>query len=106
MSKEKEGGSGAPHIPPRPPPRQRGSSRGSVDAPGPTPGRTSEDSVRILASALAEEAGEGEAPSLPTVPSAANDILADLDALQREVDAFRAQQGRSGSRSASGASAG
>ena len=42
---------------------------------------------------LGEEQGGGR-PRSQTQDSAANDILADLDALQREVDAARAKFGK------------
>lgn len=96
--------------PPPPPSRQRGSSKGSMDgsaaANNSNPNvRSSVDSVRILPGTLAEEpdsglAGNHDSPGLETassagsgngVPSSANDILADLTALQREVDALRGQ---------------
>jgi hypothetical protein len=70
--------------PPPPPPRQRGSSKGSMDGgsagtitPGGGGGRTS-----------TEEGGERGV----TQDSSANDILAELDALRREVDALRGGQ--------------
>ncbi|KAM5365906.1 hypothetical protein ACJZ2D_010739 [Fusarium nematophilum] len=59
-------------APPPPPRRQRGSSRGSMEGP---PRKTSIDGV-------------GRAES-----SRGADILADLDALQREVDALRGKLG-------------
>ncbi|KAK0713056.1 hypothetical protein B0T26DRAFT_353572 [Lasiosphaeria miniovina] len=96
---------------PPPPPRARGSSRSSVDgqlaysshvtvsAPPPLPPaarRTSVDSVRILSETLAEEPGleGGEEYGLQREvqdATAVNDILADLTALQREVDALRGE---------------
>ncbi|KAH7029201.1 uncharacterized protein B0I36DRAFT_363776 [Microdochium trichocladiopsis] len=76
--------------PPPPPPRQRGSSRGSM-----------ESHTRPALKDLNSQSG-GEAPvsttlaaanSLPTgvVENQGADILADLDALQREVDALMKQ---------------
>jgi hypothetical protein len=103
----------APPPPPPPPPRQRGSSRGSIDAPNSAnPRRQSADSVGMLGKPLVEEpAAEAEearnawnadapsqssgaaAPPLPTLEAGkAEDILADLDALQREVDALIGKQ--------------
>ncbi|KAM0345399.1 hypothetical protein ACHAPU_006562 [Fusarium lateritium] len=86
-------------APPPPPRRQRGSSRGSVDGPR----RTSLDSVgKVGSSQVTEEEPEGVAATIgsgPTSPQSANvpgkgfDILADLDALQREVDALRGKMG-------------
>lgn len=71
-------------MPPPPPPRLRGSSKGSVDgsAMG-TPGGS-----RILGGALAEEPAVDVTVATGD-SSAANDILADLTALQREVDLLR-----------------
>ncbi|KAH7361782.1 hypothetical protein B0T11DRAFT_77832 [Plectosphaerella cucumerina] len=76
-------------APPPPPPRQRGSSKGSMDGPGPV-GRGSLDSVRVFTppgpqGGIAEEAAAEERRG--------EDILADLDALQREVDALRGKYG-------------
>ncbi|EPE05167.1 hypothetical protein F503_03772 [Ophiostoma piceae UAMH 11346] len=81
--------SSAAHHPPPPPPRQRGSSRGSMDGPGAlpaTPRQVSGEGVRRVVGTAEEEKTEDG-------PSAATDILADLDALQREVDALRGQFG-------------
>ncbi|KAF6810767.1 hypothetical protein CPLU01_15242 [Colletotrichum plurivorum] len=78
-------------APPPPPPRQRGSSRGSMDGyPGAR--RPSIDSTRAFGTNVPEEPG-AEGASLGYVGKGA-DILADLDALQREVDALRAQQAK------------
>ncbi|KAK3346729.1 hypothetical protein B0T25DRAFT_286508 [Lasiosphaeria hispida] len=77
-----------PLAPPPPPPsRQRGSSKGSMDGAG---RKGSIDGVRILgvSETLAEEPGPVIGESAEDV-SAAKDILADLTALQREVDALR-----------------
>ncbi|KAF9771591.1 hypothetical protein IL306_010763 [Fusarium sp. DS 682] len=86
-------------APPPPPRRQRGSSRGSVDGPR----RTSLDGVgKAGSSQVAEEEPDSVAATVgsgPTSPQSANepgksiDILADLDALQREVDALRGKLG-------------
>ncbi|KAK1766425.1 hypothetical protein QBC33DRAFT_541014 [Phialemonium atrogriseum] len=96
VGREKDGGAaGSGSIPPPPPPpkRSRGGSRDGADGPG---RRTSVDGVRVLGGAVVEEPGvevvreEGEAGAEEAADhSAANDILADLDALQREVDALR-----------------
>ncbi|KAM4064564.1 hypothetical protein HRG_005069 [Hirsutella rhossiliensis] len=83
-----------PARPPPPPPRQRGSSSGSLDA---LPRRTSGEAAsahsgqRLLVSSSGGTAtlGEEQAPD----PGKGDDILADLDALQREVDALRGQIG-------------
>ncbi|KAH6668148.1 hypothetical protein F5X68DRAFT_216805 [Plectosphaerella plurivora] len=77
-------------APPPPPPRQRGSSKGSMDGPGPV-GRGSLDSVRVFTppgpqGGIAEEQAAAE-------EGRGDDILADLDALQREVDALRGKFG-------------
>lgn len=86
-------------APPPPPRRQRGSSRGSVDGPR----RTSIDSVGKAGSIqVTEEEPDGVTATMgsgPSSPRSANepghslDILADLDALQREVDALRGKIG-------------
>lgn len=74
-------------APPPPPPRQRGSSKGSVDAPGASQ-RTSLDTTRVFTppahNHVAEDAGQEGLRE-------GQNILADLDALQREVDALRGQ---------------
>jgi hypothetical protein len=90
-SREKDSGSMGPPPPP-PPKRSRGGSRGSTD--GVLVRRTSVDSVRVLGGAVAEIVEEPASTSEDT--SAANDILADLDALQREVDALRGQYEKPG----------
>ncbi|GKT48697.1 uncharacterized protein ColSpa_08878 [Colletotrichum spaethianum] len=81
-------------APPPPPPRQRGSSRGSMDGYGTR--RTSIDSTRAMGSNVPEEpAAEDNAQDYAAADAGkAADILADLDALQREVDALRAAQGK------------
>ncbi|KAJ4269642.1 hypothetical protein NW762_001310 [Fusarium torreyae] len=86
-------------APPPPPRRQRGSSRGSVEGPR----RTSLDGVGKAGSSQVTEEGPDDAAATigsgPTSPQPANepgksvDILADLDALQREVDALRGKLG-------------
>ncbi|KAF4456549.1 hypothetical protein F53441_1381 [Fusarium austroafricanum] len=86
-------------APPPPPRRQRGSSRGSVDGPR----RTSLDGVgKSGSSQVPEEEPDHVATTVgsgPTSPQSASepgksvDILADLDALQREVDALRGKLG-------------
>ncbi|KAL0936988.1 uncharacterized protein CTRU02_209204 [Colletotrichum truncatum] len=85
---------GKENAPPPPPPRQRGSSRGSMDGYG-VVRRTSTDSTRAFNTNVPEEPG----PEDITQGAAADtgkgaDILADLVALQREVDALRARQGK------------
>ncbi|KAF5024012.1 hypothetical protein F66182_3914 [Fusarium sp. NRRL 66182] len=85
-------------APPPPPRRQRGSSRGSVEGPR----RTSLDGAGKAGSGqVAEEAddaaaviGSGPASRQSAVePGKSVNILADLDALQREVDALRGKLG-------------
>ncbi|KAH8888649.1 hypothetical protein GQ53DRAFT_749049 [Thozetella sp. PMI_491] len=104
VSREKEGGAIAP---PPPPPRQRGSSKSSIDAPSLGPRRTSIESVKFRGGSRAEESEiaivkeEDEGTTLPADPepipeSEATNILADLDALRREVDALRGQYGQAG----------
>ncbi|CAK7199818.1 hypothetical protein SEUCBS139899_002504 [Sporothrix eucalyptigena] len=93
--------------PPPPPTRQRGSSRGSMDAPAhlaspsatalSTPRQVSSESVRRPGSAANTSqslapADESDEPAEPAENSGmADHILADLDALRREVDALRGQ---------------
>ncbi|KAF4988868.1 hypothetical protein FDECE_14894 [Fusarium decemcellulare] len=87
-------------APPPPPRRQRGSSKGSIEGP---PRRTSIDGVaKTGTSQLTEEEPYDAAATIssgPTSPQSAAapgkgaDILADLDALQREVDALRGKLG-------------
>ena len=62
------------------------------------PRRTSGDSVRVLPGTLAEEPGSTGAETEQenqgndgAAATSANDILANLTALQREVDALRGQ---------------
>lgn len=69
-------------MPPPPPPKRRGSSKGSLDISDSRRGsatRSSQDGARP---ALAAVYGEDE-------PRVKNDMFADLDALQKEVDALR-----------------
>jgi len=86
------GGSGASAPPPPPPPRRRGSSKGSQDVPrlgtwSPSESRrtsgeqhrTSMDSARRVSGGLEADA----------VRRGSGDVLADLSALQAEVDALR-----------------
>ncbi|KAI1773071.1 hypothetical protein F4818DRAFT_117045 [Hypoxylon cercidicola] len=77
VSKEKDGGA----APPPPPPRQRGSSRASVEAP------IAED-----AGSVSSEIRQEPAASAPT-SAPGNEILADIDALQRDVNAFMGKYG-------------
>ncbi|KAI0179755.1 hypothetical protein GGR52DRAFT_528234 [Hypoxylon sp. FL1284] len=74
VSKEKDTGTAAPPPPP-PPPRQRGSSRASVETPAPV----SED-ARSPSSETQQEPAQNSAQGA--------EILADIDALQREVNAL------------------
>ncbi|WYZ43245.1 hypothetical protein EsH8_VI_000944 [Colletotrichum jinshuiense] len=87
---------GKENAPPPPPPRQRGSSRGSIDGFGSGMRRTSIDSTRALGSNVPEEPGVEDGLQDSTAADAGKgaDILADLVALQREVDALRAAQGK------------
>ncbi|KAK4157716.1 hypothetical protein C8A00DRAFT_29400 [Chaetomidium leptoderma] len=83
-------GSRGKEPPPPPkhhPSRDRGGSRGSVDGAGhplPLPPLSTASVTATATAAINEEV------------SAAGDILADLSALQREVDALRGQVGRGG----------
>lgn len=84
---------GKESAPPPPPPRQRGSSRGSTDGFGGVR-RPSLDSTRGFSTNVPEEPrAEDSEHDFVADPGKGADILADLDALQREVDALRAQQG-------------
>ncbi|KAI1464829.1 uncharacterized protein F4812DRAFT_462155 [Daldinia caldariorum] len=90
VSREKDGGV----PPPPPPPRQRGSSRASVENPavlaestGNTSGDTQKEATITQANA--------EAVAVADTKQGA-EILADLDALQREVDALMGRYGKSG----------
>ncbi|KAH7134681.1 hypothetical protein B0J13DRAFT_528783 [Dactylonectria estremocensis] len=87
-------------APPPPPRRQRGSSRSSVDAPY---RRTSIDEVPRTEERRPEE-GNSSGPDIVAnpdyappqsadVPGKGVNILADLDALRREVDALRGKLG-------------
>ncbi|KAI1758879.1 hypothetical protein GGR53DRAFT_197065 [Hypoxylon sp. FL1150] len=80
VSREKDGGGAAP--PPPPPPRQRGSSRASVDNPAP----------------VAENArsSSGEIRQEPPTSAHGEVILADLDTLQKEVNALMGKYGSTG----------
>ena len=84
--------------PPPPPPRQRASSRTSMEAPAlssPAPSRASgeylrksmEEKRRGSHASQPDSSGYGETENTP--PVGPNNILADLAALQREVDALR-----------------
>ncbi|KAI1372187.1 hypothetical protein F4677DRAFT_433247 [Hypoxylon crocopeplum] len=77
MSKEKEG---AAPPPPPPPPRQRGSSRASVETPAP---------IAEMARNVSGEARKEPSTSTAGENVQGAEILADLNALQREVDALR-----------------
>ncbi|KAK4042991.1 hypothetical protein C8A01DRAFT_44060 [Parachaetomium inaequale] len=84
----------APPPPPPPPPptrlRDRGGSRGSVEGGGASATTTVPGGLGVDAVARGPGSGAAEAESH------AGDILADLDALQREVDALRGQVERAG----------
>lgn len=78
-------------VPPPPPPRARGSSKGSLDGPaGLGIGRT--DSIRSRSEDAVPEEPENTA-DVAASDEALKAMLADLDALQREVDAARAAAG-------------
>lgn len=80
--------------PPPPPPRQRGSSKGSMDAPS-TIRRPSLDvgSGHSPLETESKQMGITEEPTVYSDEGKGVDILADLDALQREVDALRGKYG-------------
>lgn len=87
-------------VPPPPPPRKRGSSRGSMEGSALEPKRTSMESVRKVSGdsvpghvpSVAEEteAADVTATDATATDEAVQAMLADLDALQREVEAARA----------------
>lgn len=82
--------------PPPPPPRQRASSRTSMEGPVLSSGssrRASSDYYRRSIDSTREEslASQADQGGLSEGSSGANNILADLTALQREVDALRGQ---------------
>lgn len=87
-------------LPPPPPPRKRGSSRGSMEGSTLEPKSTSMESVRkvsgdSIAGNVPPVAEETEAADVTATDATATDeavqaMLADLDALQREVEAARA----------------
>lgn len=87
-------------LPPPPPPRKRGSSRGSMEGSAVEPKGTSNESARKVsgdsfAGNVPPVAEETEAVDVTATDAAATDegiqaMLADLDALQREVEAARA----------------
>lgn len=81
--------SSAGSVPPPPPPRARGSSKGSMD--GPT-GLGRADSMRSPPDGAVPEEAEATADTAAS-DEALKAMLADLDALQREVDAARAAAG-------------
>ncbi|KAI0835990.1 hypothetical protein F5Y06DRAFT_288801 [Hypoxylon sp. FL0890] len=90
VSREKEGGAAPP---PPPPPRQRGSSRASVETPAALAenARSSSGEVRKDPSAPAQSDTQS-----PNETKQGAEILADLDALQREVDALMGRYGKAG----------
>jgi len=70
--------------PPPPPPRQRGSSRGSMEI-------NTRPALKDLSSQSSIEKDSNQASATAPAESLGKDILADLDALQREVDALMQQ---------------
>ncbi|KAI1210169.1 uncharacterized protein F4807DRAFT_424099 [Annulohypoxylon truncatum] len=85
VSKEKEGAAAPP--PPPPPPRQRGSSRASVETQAPATTITEGPRNPTDKAGTTGPQPEGEAKQ-------GAEILADLDALQREVDALMGKVGK------------
>lgn len=86
--------------PPPPPPRMRGSSKGSIDGPALTHPASTDNIRRVSGGGdfgagsvapVAEEETDGVAADASD--DAVRAMLADLDALQREVDAARAAAG-------------
>ncbi|KAI0107395.1 hypothetical protein F4776DRAFT_645035 [Hypoxylon sp. NC0597] len=90
VSREKEGGTAPP---PPPPPRQRGSSRASVETPAPTT-----ENARSTSGEVRKEPTTSTQPAIqsPNETKQGAEILADLDALQREVDALMGRYGKAG----------
>ncbi|KAI1100761.1 hypothetical protein F4804DRAFT_318013 [Jackrogersella minutella] len=89
VSKEKEGAA----APPPPPPRQRGSSRASVETLAPN--------AEVARNPSGEVRKEPSSPSRTSTGAADEtkqgaEILADLDTLQREVDALMGRYGKAG----------
>ncbi|PHH91158.1 hypothetical protein CDD83_1492 [Cordyceps sp. RAO-2017] len=84
-------------APPPPPPRQRGGSSGSLDVlPRRTASASSTHSNRGQRPPLTrhdDEPGQAGGDDETAEPGKGGDILADLDALQREVDALRGKLG-------------
>ncbi|KAI2603606.1 uncharacterized protein GGS25DRAFT_100765 [Hypoxylon fragiforme] len=85
VSKEKDGN--APPPPP-PPPRQRGGSRASAE----TPASDAEGTKGVSDETQQEISTSTQAPATQQ----STEILADLDALQREVDALMGRYGKPG----------
>lgn len=78
-------------VPPPPPPRARGGSKGSTDG-GPGLSRTrSVDGARPVVAPVTEEGEMVEGVDTAASDDAVRAMLADLDALQRDVDAARAR---------------
>ncbi|KAI1459724.1 hypothetical protein F4805DRAFT_51422 [Annulohypoxylon moriforme] len=88
VSKEKEGAAVSP--PPPPPPRQRGSSRASVETATPATDGVKNTVGKVTQGSTATSQPEGDTKQ-------GAEILADIDALQREVDALMGKVGKSGS---------
>ncbi|KAL7619688.1 hypothetical protein AAE478_010230 [Parahypoxylon ruwenzoriense] len=91
VSREKEGGVAPP---PPPPPRQRGSSRASVE-------NTASSGTEGARSGSDEVQRNEKEPTISSTQITGNDkqgaeILADLNALQREVDALMGRYGKPG----------
>ena len=80
--------SGSPSMPPPPPPRRRGSSQSSY-----TPSRLSGDYRALIGQRPRGDSGASSISQLQMTPVESNpekkDVLADLSALQREVDELR-----------------
>ncbi|KAI0892925.1 hypothetical protein F4806DRAFT_215679 [Annulohypoxylon nitens] len=86
VSKEKEGATAPP--PPPPPPRQRGSSRASVEA-------AATDGVKNPGS-KGQQQPQPQSQQSEVDTKQGAEILADIDALQREVDALMGRVGKAG----------
>lgn len=79
-AKTREGQLHPPPPPPPPPTRRRGNSKSSIEGPPP---RAAADPSRVTP----------DVPEEPVVSGLGDNILADLESLQREVDALRGKLG-------------
>jgi len=90
-------GRGGIPAPPPPPPRRRGSSKGSVDVPRPgtsSPGESRRTSVEYYRSSMDSVRRVSGTSDAEAIRRGSGDVLADLSALQAEVEALRQQRHR------------